>query len=241
MVIEQVSDEYLSLRFDTIPPSSSWHTASKPSGDPEKYGVNSEFYRVHRFEDPFFVESLNNVLRQTKLAVGSRILILGVNRGDEIAGLKQLISDTVRGTLDWVGIDHCKSAIDEAKRRFSDRNVCLICQSIEHLGDLNLGRFNLVIAINTLHSPTVDGQAICRQIVKHHLEADAALVFGFPNCRYHGPTIRFGARAPNYQYPEYSVLFRQVNAFRRYLNQQGFRTTLTGKYTIQLAAFRTRK
>ena len=233
-----ISDAQLRLQFTTLADSSSWHTGSKPSGDTEKYGIQSEFYRIHRFEDPHFVDGLSHVVRHLKLKPGARILILGVNRGDEIAGLRDLVDEPVRDQLAWVGIDHCATAIEQAKTRFSHLNVRLICGSVSELESFDVGRFSLVIAINTLHSPTLDGQAICRRIVKSHLESHGAMTLGFPNCRYQGANIVYGARVPNYRTPEYSLLFRQVNGFRRYLNQQGFRTTLTGKYTLQLAAMR---
>ncbi|MEE2755335.1 MAG: class I SAM-dependent methyltransferase [Myxococcota bacterium] len=234
-----VSDTHLRLRFTTLADSSSWHTGSKPSGDTEKYGTQSQFYRIHRFEDPHFVNGLKSVLGQINLAPGARILILGVNRGDEIAGIRNLVHESVRDTLDWVGIDHCATALEQADSRFSHLNVRLLCHSISELQALDLGRFSLVVAINTLHSPSVDGQAICRRIVKSHLTPDGTIILGFPNCRYHGGVVVYGARVPNYRRPEYSLLFRQVSGFRRYLNQQGFKTTLTGKYTLQLAATRT--
>ena len=237
-VPRRLEPPFMQLRFEPIAETQCLHRAAMKSGETEKYGVASEYARLRRFEEPSFVHGIAEAMREARLSSGQRVLILGVNRGDEIEGLNGLLDPAIRQEIEWVGVDHCPSAIAEAENRFAELNTMFHCADLDDFDWSSSGAFDLVVAINTLHSPTLDGQAICRRVVKDVLTANGTLILGFPNCRYENMTLRYGARVKNYAEPEFSTLFRQVSAFRRYLNQQGFKTRLTGKYTWLLAGHR---
>ena len=140
--------------------------------------------------------------------------------------------------IDLLGIDHCPSALMHARSTYPTPPFDFIQADLNDLTVLEQSHFDLVIALNTLHSPHLDGRALLRRVVKKHLTPEAGLILGFPNCRYVDHTVRFGAQTKNYQHPEYSVLLKEVNAYRRYLHQQGFVVTVTGRHTLFLTARR---
>ncbi len=73
-------------------------------------------------------------------------------------------------------------------------------------------------------------------LVQHYLEKDAAIILGFPNSRWIGGEMIYGAKAPNYAMSEMSLLFNDVMFCKKYLQQKKFRVTLTGKQYIFLTA-----
>ena len=75
---------FIKLRFEPITETECLHRAALKSGETEKYGVASEYARLRRFEEPSFVHGIAEAIREAQLSTGQRVLILGVNRGDEI-------------------------------------------------------------------------------------------------------------------------------------------------------------
>ncbi|HEY5945550.1 MAG TPA: class I SAM-dependent methyltransferase, partial [Kofleriaceae bacterium] len=175
----------------------------------ERYGADSEFARIRKAEDPSFVLDLADALGRVDLQPGSRVLDLGVNRGDELA-LVMALSPALRSAT-LVGIDHSASAIAHARDRFRDSpSVQLHEADLSTLGALNLGRFDLVISIGTLQSPGIDDREVIRQIVQNHLAPDGAVIIGFPNCRYVDGEVEYGTRMKNFSQPELGLLIKDV-------------------------------
>ncbi|MEL6346704.1 MAG: hypothetical protein AAFV53_26560, partial [Myxococcota bacterium] len=104
-------DGFVTVRFRVLDEEQSWHAAARPSGDPEKYGADTEYARIHRAEEPDFLLTLRHAVRWIKPNAGAQILCIGVNQGDELAILQTTMEPT---RARFVGIDHSRSAIATA-------------------------------------------------------------------------------------------------------------------------------
>jgi SAM-dependent methyltransferase len=206
----------------------------------EKYGAASDFARISKLEDPGFVLDMADALERVALKPGSRVLDLGVNRGDELALLMTLSPSVRESTL--VGIDHSASAIALARQRFAgNANVQLHEASLANLASLDLGRFDLVVSIGTLQSPGIDDREVMRQIVQHHLAEDGAVIFGFPNCRYVDGEVEYGTRMKNFRQPELGLLIKDVAFYRKYLQQHHRQVFVTGKHYVLVTGVASRE
>ncbi len=163
---------------------------------------------------------------------GARVLDLGVNTGDELALLLALAPSLHDAT--FVGIDHSASAIARARERYPAMQFHVA--DLSTLGALDLGRFDLVISIGTLHSPGIDDREVIRQIVQNHLAPDGAVIIGFPNCRYVDGEVEYGTRMKNFTQPELGLLVKDVAFYRKYLQQHHRKVYVTGKHYILVTA-----
>lgn len=217
----------------------SWHVASLPSGDTEKYGIDSDFSRIQKEEEPSFLAEMIESFQFLDLPEDASVLNLGVNRGDEFRLLQAMLPQEQFARMRFVGIDHSKTAINAAKQWFADTpNVCFLEADLRKLEELSLGRYDLLMSMGTLHSPHLDGHDIFMQCIQQHLTDRGGVLLGFPNSRYVDFSLRYGAKVKNYSRPELSVLWKEVTFYKRYLQQHRFRVTLTGKYTVCLTARR---
>ena len=198
-------DGRLLLTFERLAPRADrrdW--AVDAEADPrEKYGARSAYARIAKAEDPGFV------------------LDLGCNDGEVLELIAALLGADRAATL--VGVDHSPSAIAAARARLPGQRLLEL--------DLNqlcadphahaLGRFDLVVALNTLHSPGVDERAL----------------LGLPNCTYRDGEQLFGARTLNItRQAELSLLVKRVAYYRRYLHKRTKRVFVTGKYYVLVTA-----
>lgn len=212
------------LRFERLDPEARLVAADEL--DPtERYGVGSDFARVHKLEDPGFVIDLREALARTNLPEQPAILDLGVNTGDELALIQRHVP-----AARFVGIDHSASAIAVARERFPAAELHVA--DLSNLARLGLGRFDLVVSIGTLQSPGIDDRELVRRVVQEHLARDGAVIFGFPNCRYRDGEIEHGTRMLNYRQPELGLLVKDVAFYRKYLQQHGRRVFVTGKHYV---------
>ncbi|WP_424687547.1 MAG: class I SAM-dependent methyltransferase [Halarcobacter ebronensis] len=202
----------------------------------EKYGVNSQFSRINKNEEPEFFYSYLQALKNAKVNKRKRVLNLGVNNAEEFELIKTAFAKEF-SEIEFVGIDYCLSAIKKAKEKFiEDDNVKFYSHDINLLDELGLGKFDLIISIGTLQSSNLDFNAIFMHIVQNYLEKTGALILGFPNCRWLGGEVIYGAKAPNYTFSEQSLLYKDAFFCKKYLQQKKFRVTLTGKYYTILTA-----
>jgi len=232
----KTTDGFLRFSFRKSDQARAWHRQSAPSGTTEKYGVDSGFFRLHRFEDANLLQAFHSALAFLALPADARILGLGVNRADEFEAIAQYVGTQAAKGFQWTGIDHSPSALAVAADRFSHLKATFHQADLMAMDALSLGRFDLVLAINTLHSPHLDGHGLLRTLTKLHLTHKGGFIIGFPNCRYVDHGLRYGPKVKNYRDPEYSVLLKDIAAYRRYLHQQGFQVKVTGKYTLLLSA-----
>jgi SAM-dependent methyltransferase len=218
------------LRFERL------NSPNPPSADlREKYGAGSEFSRICKAEEPGFLLDFADALARVNPRTDARILSLGVNAGDELALLLELWPE-LREQASFVGIDHSPSALARARERFAAPRHRFIEAEFAALATVEIGRFDLVLALDVLQSPGVDDRTLLRQLVQHHLSPTGALILGLPNCRYRDGELIHGARMKNFSQPELSLLVSDIAFYRRYLHQHRRKVFVTGRHELLITA-----
>jgi len=225
----KIDDTIIELTFQKLNLGNSFHN-SKIEDKTEKYGVNSQFFAINKNEEPTFLLAYKRALNAVKIETRTDILNLGINRGDEF----ELISNTNKNRI--VGIDHSQSALDIAKKRFWGDEYSFIKEDINCIDSLNLGKFDLIISIGTLQSPSINFKPFFMSLVQNYLTNNGAVILGFPNSRWIDCELIYGAKAPNYSYSEMSLVFNDVIFCKKYLQQKKFRVTITGREYIFITA-----
>ncbi len=231
---KKLDDCRVRIRFARLRPQESFHSASVTTLQ-EKYGADSPYAAIRKSEEPAFLDAYLRALRQVKLSKRARILDLGINRGDEFEVMRRELGDEAFTCKTLVGIDHSASAIDAARARFGD-HVCLHVSDINAIDTLHLKPFDLIVSIGTLQSPSIALKSFVMHLVQNYLTCNGALIFGFPNCRWMDGEMLYGAKAPNYNFSEQSLLYNDVIFCKKYLQQHRFRVTLSGKHYLFLSA-----
>ncbi len=235
MTPEKSTYPLVKLTLKKLETQCSFHIEPQSSKE-EKYGVDSHFSQIHKMEEPAFLYYYNQALQNVKINQRTSVLNLGINTGDEFSVIKKSLDTKTYANVNLVGIDHSQTAIAFAKASFPEENVTFHAHDINDLESLNLGRFDLLISIGTLQSPSINFKPFFMSLVQNYLEKDAAIILGFPNCRWVGGEMIYGAKAPNYAMSEMSLLFNDVIFCKKYLQQHKYRVTLTGKHYIFLTA-----
>ncbi|PYE55808.1 class I SAM-dependent methyltransferase [Deinococcus yavapaiensis] len=212
--------DFVELRFDLVERTSRDRSAGR-------YGALSDFQRVDKLEDPLFLDDMLEALHRVPLASGARVLHLGVNGGRELALLDLAFPDRA---FDVVAVDVDDSALELARRRFPQHAFRVL--NVNDLPDETLGTFDLVVALSVLQSPGVDTDRVFRVLLRDHLKPSGSVILGFPNCRYLGGEVSYGARLLNFRKPDLSLLVKDVALVRRHLQKHGFRVYVTGKYEV---------
>ena len=237
MLTPILENDMLTMRFKKLNTTASFH--NDDISVESKYGVSSTFATIDKNNQPAFLVHYLKALKNVKLDTRIRVLNLGVNSGEEFEILKKYSKNFEN--LELVGIDYCSSAIKEAKKNFDDKNVSFLVGDINDLEPLNLSPFELIISIGTLQSTNLDFNKVFRNIVQNYLKTDGAMILGFPNCRWIDSEMIYGGMVKNYNFSELSLLFKDVNYCKKYLQQKKFRVTITGKDYIFLTATSIRK
>ena len=206
--------------------------AHVPARDPDHagYGPDGDWARVNKLEDPVFLATFTEALRRVNPPPGGRVLALGVNAGHELDALPLALPD---GALAVVGVDLDPAAVQAARTRHPHATF--------HTLDVNalpteLGRFDLILALSLLQSPGVTQDVLLATLRRYHLTPGGGLILGYPNARYRGGTLSYGARMRNYAQPDLSLLAADVTNARRGLQKHGFKIFVTGKYELLLTA-----
>jgi len=223
----------VTITYEKLNLGESFH---KTASGEEKYGVDSAFFQINKNEEAAFVLPYQHALKNVKIESKKRILDLGVNSGDEFHLIKELLDPEQYKSLELTGIDYSASAIAYAQKRFLENNVNFIKHDINKLEELHLGKFDLIISIGTFQSPNIDFKPFFMSLVQNYLNEGGALILGFPNCRWMGGEMIYGAKVPNYAYSEMGMLYSDVIYCKKYLQQKKFRVTLTGKDYVFLTA-----
>jgi hypothetical protein len=235
MLVPKEKNPYLiQLTFEKIKEHSFHQTKQKCKE--EKYGIDSLFAEIHKMEEPAFFYYYLQALENVKVSQRKHILDLGINRGDEFEVIRKMVPPEIYRKMKLVGIDHSKSAIAAARTSFPETNVSLYAHDINDLAALTFDKFDLLISIGTLQSPGINYKPFLMELVQQYLHNDAALILGFPNSRWRGGEILYGAKAPNYAMSEMSLLFNDVIFAKKYLQQKKYRVTITGKSYLFLTA-----
>lgn len=222
-------EAFVALTFDALAADEPWQA----TGD-DRYGAASAFQRVHKLEEGGAIDYLD-ALERARPPAAARVLALGVNRGDDLAALDAL-DPPPQEPLSFVGVDRAASALALARARFPASRHRFIEADLNDLERLDLGRFELVLALGVLQSPGVDDRALLRALVQRHLTDGGALVVSLPNGRYRDGELVYGARVKNLREPELSLVVRDLAFYRRYLHQHRFRVFVTGKRELFLTA-----
>ncbi len=225
----------VTLCFQKLETQSSFHLDTQCPKE-EKYGTKSHFFEINKMEEPAFFYYYNQALSNVNIENKTRILNLGINRGDEFGVIKNKLDANKYKNIKFVGIDHSKTAIEYAKTLFPEKNVQFCTEDINDVNTLNLGKFDLLISIGTLQSPSINFKPFFMSLVQNFLEKDGAVILGFPNSRWVGGEMIYGAKAPNYAMSEMSLLYNDVIFCKKYLQQHKYRVTLTGKQYLFLTA-----
>ena len=205
----------------------------------DKYGVESEFSNINKMQEASFVYYFVDALNRANIYNRKRILNLGINRGDEFVEIKNLLKDNFF-SKEFVGIDYSNSAIEIARKRLNYKNVKLFSNDINKIDVLNIGKFNCLISIGTLQSRSLNYKVLLMKLVQKYLLNDSAIILGFPNCRWIGGEMIYGAKPPNYNFSEMSILYNDVMFAKKYLQQKKYRVTITGREYIFLTATKIR-
>ena len=221
-----ISEHTVQITYEKLDLSDSFHRSEEKE---EKYGIASRFAAIHKNEEPAFLSAYLRALHSVKVGERKRILNLGINTGDEFDLIRQILSSEEYMNLSLVGIDFLQSAISVAQERFNEGNAIFYVHDINDLASLDLGRFDLIITIGTLQSSTLEFKALFASLVQEYLSKEGAMILGFPNCRWMGGEMIYGAKAPNYPYSEMSILIKDIYYCKKYLQQKKFRVTVTGK------------
>jgi cyclopropane fatty-acyl-phospholipid synthase-like methyltransferase len=228
----KIDENFIEIRYEKLT-QDSFHASDADAQ--QKYGSNSIFAHIHKNEEAGFLHYYAQALQNVKLSSRKRILNLGINSGDEFELLQRVANDF--DALELVGIDYCASAITAAKKRFASKeNVTLLEADINHLDDLELGKFDLIISIGTLQSSSLAYNRLLMSIVQNQLSRKGAMILAWPNCRWVDGEMIYGAKMKNYTFSEMSNLYKDVNFAKKYLQQKQFRVTVTGKDYIFVTA-----
>ena len=238
MLTPKVADEHrVLISFEKLDIEDSFHL-SKELKKEEKYGVDSSFFEINKNEEPAFLLPYYHALKNAKIQNRKQVLDLGVNSGEEFQLIKDVLTPQEFEQTNLIGIDHSATAVEFAQKRFPEENVTFIEHDINKLDTLNLEKSDLIISIGTFQSPGIEFKPFFMSLVQNYLSEDGAIILGFPNCRWMGGEMIYGAKVPNYSYSEMGTMYSDVIYCKKYLQQKKFRVTLTGKDYVFLTATR---
>lgn len=229
----KVDETLIELTLVRLNLDASFHTA-KVEEKQEKYGTDSLFFHIDKNEEPTFLHAYSQALQSVKIAERQTVLNLGINKADEFQRIEEMVEPKIFEQMQLIGIDHSASAITYAQNHFPTQHFYQY--DINRLEELNLPLCDLIISIGTLQSPGINYKPFLMSLVQNHLSENGALILGFPNSRWIDHELIYGAKAPNYNYSEMSLLFNDVIFAKKYLQQKKFRVTVTGREYIFLTA-----
>lgn len=218
------------MRFQKLTSARSFHRDSSNG----KYSPEGEFAQIRKNEEPTFLYYYRRALKRIGIDHRSRILDLGLHRGDELLPLRDLARENF-DEMEIVGVDLAVDALAQAAEKFP-KNLTPLCHDINDLSSLGLGRFDLILSIGTLQSPEIEMKPLIMDLVQNHLESDGALLLGWPNSRWIDGELIYGARPPNYSFSELSLVIKDLFWIKKYLQQHRYRVVITGREYLFLEA-----
>jgi hypothetical protein len=233
---KQLKNNRILIRYSPLNISKSWHNHSGVHIT-EKYGVDSDFSKIFKFEEPYFLNDYIRAINEIPVKKEMMVLNLGINRGDEFKIFAEVFSE-ISSMIKFTGIDHCPSAIKKAEKSFPGNNYKFINDDISKIDSLNLPKQDIVISIGTLQSPDIDGKEIFRYVIQNILSREGSIILGFPNSRYIDCEVVYGAKTKNYAESNLNLLIKDISFFKKYLQQHGFKVLTFGKYYVFLVAKR---
>lgn len=202
----------------------------------ERYAEGGPFARLYKPDHPGFLLPLLDALGFAAPTSIERVLILGCHDGDELDVLAQHKPQIPASAVTGVDRDH--AAVERALSRFPEATFLQAdLGEVDQLRRVE-GRFDLLLAINVLQSPSLNGPAVLAHFVREHLQPSAGVIVGVPASRFVEGDVTWGARTRNFRETDLSLAVRDLAGHRRYLHQQGFRTRITGRYDLLVTARR---
>jgi len=242
----------LRLPFVRLSGEAELHADGGRSGG--RYGPQGAFTRLRKTEHPGFLLPLLDAVAFAAPKNPRRVLVVGCHRGDEIEALTRLQPPIPADRV--TGLDREPAALDEARSRFpTARFVQADLRDPIALADLATAdaaevdadgdadgnadtRYGLIVAIDVLQSPDLDGPAVLRTLVRELAAPSGGVVIGLPCSRFRGGEVVWGARTRNFREADLSLVVRDLAGHRRYLHQHGYRTRIGGRYDLLLAGRR---
>ena len=223
------------IRLTFVPlKETSFHKESKHD---EKYGIDSQFSKIYKMEEPAFLYYYEQALENIHISQRKSVLNLGINRGDEFQVIQNILEKKIYEAIKFVGIDHSKTAIAYAKSIFKTKNMHFYSHDINDLNTLNLKKFDVCISIGTLQSPSIDFKPFFMSLIQNYLDnKNSAIILGFPNSRWEGGEMLYGAKVPHYAMSEMGLVLSDILFCKKYLQQKKYRVTITGKSYLFLTA-----
>ncbi len=230
----KLDENLVILKFKKLNLSNSFHTSNNKTN--EKYGIDSEFFHIDKNSQFSFLYHYKKALEFIDINSKERILNIGINKGDEFLVIKEMLELSSFMKKEFIGIDYSKTAINYASSNLPDQNMKFLCEDINKIDDLNLGKFDLIVSIGTLQSVNIDFKKTFMNLFQNYLESNGAIILGFPNCRWIDKEMVYGARVPHYNFSEMSTVIKDIYFCKKYLQQKKYRVTITGKDYIFLTA-----
>ncbi|NOQ30029.1 MAG: methyltransferase domain-containing protein [Helicobacteraceae bacterium] len=228
-----INKNIVSLEFVKLNTQSSFHN-TKLNSKSEKYGVESHFFNIQKNEEPFFITHYTQALENVNISSRLKVLNLGVNRADEFEVIKEIVGDEVFNSMELTGVDHSQSAIKYAKKKFPTKTFYE--KDLNSLDDLSLGKFDLIISIGTLQSPSINFKPFFNSLVQNYLNKGGSVILGFPNSRWIDGEMIYGAKMANYSESDLSLVIKDIHYVKKYLQQKKFRVRVSGREYIFLSA-----
>jgi hypothetical protein len=225
-----VEGDFMTLGYEKVDLRNSFHNIKSD----DKYAANSTFAKIYKNEEGGFLLYFTQALLHCGIEHKRTILDLGINSGDEFEAIEKVMGEKRFKKMQLTGIDIDQSAIDQARKKFPDAKFF-----VHDINDLSLladSKFDLIISIGTLQSPAIDFDATLKFLTKNCVGQKGSIILGFPNARWIDGELFYGAKAKNYAFSEMSVVLKDVVFAKRYLQQQKFRVTVTGKEYLFLTA-----
>ena len=216
----------LLLRFEKLRDAGSFHREKQS----EKYEPESTFARIRKNEEPAFYLPYLRALNRLGADRRKQILALGLNRGDE---LEPIFASGFRGEI--LGIDLSAAALREAEMRFGSRLRTRV-HDLNRLEELESRRFDLVLSIGTLQSPSIELKPFLMHLVQQRLTPDGAILLGWPNARWRDGELLYGAQPRHYPFSELSLVIKDLFWIKKYLQQHRYRVVITGREYLFLEA-----
>jgi len=221
---EKYNDELTLLRFQKLLPESFHQDKSS-----NRYSPKSQFARIRKNEEPSFYIPYTSALKRIDISSRKEILSLGLNRGDELEPIFEYSNPHI------TGIDIECFALNIAKERFSPY-LTTHCMDLNKIDSINLGKFDLIISIGTLQSPSINMKKLIMDLVQKYLKDDGAILLGWPNSRWIDGELIYGAKVKNYNFSELSLVIKDLFWIKKYLQQHKFKVAITGREYLFLEA-----
>jgi 2-polyprenyl-3-methyl-5-hydroxy-6-metoxy-1,4-benzoquinol methylase len=219
-------DGTVKIAFQKLDISNSFHLE-------KGYDTHNTFARTNKLEEPDFVYYYLQALEEVQIKHRKRLLDLGMHDGSELVFVEDMLP---KGSISMTGIEIEQSALKQAATRLPQHTFYR--HDINKIQDLCLGRFDLILSIATLQSPSVDTKPLVMDLIQNHLTDRGAVIFAFPNSRWIDGELIQGAKAPNYPFSELSLVLKDLYWIKKYLQQHKFRVRIFGSSYLFLVATR---